>query len=104
MLRIVMPAVVPTTSEQPWQYWLRFEEGSSGNPHGHGVGFSANNPSLETIAEQYRACAKQAGNETGAAAEKRSESFEETASSLANYFSPLVSEWHPAKNAGGEAL
>ena len=37
LVRLVMPALVPHSSAKPFQYWVRFEEGFSGNPHAHGL-------------------------------------------------------------------
>ena len=94
LVRMVIAVIVPTSSSQPFHYWVRFEEGQSGNPHVHGLGYAAGNPSLCGI--------ESAGGREGNVPEEDSRSF--VANDLAKYFSDLVSEKHPAKNEGGEKL
>ena len=49
MLRMVVPAIVPPTSRYPFQYWTRFEEGYSGNPHAHSILYRPFNPSFDNV-------------------------------------------------------
>ena len=49
IIRMVMPAVVPPTPSYPFQYWARFEEGYSGNPHAHGIAYGPFNPSFDNV-------------------------------------------------------
>ena len=43
MVEYVMKHIVPYEEEDPFQYWLRFEFGTSGNPHTHGIAYVAGN-------------------------------------------------------------
>ena len=92
LVRLVMPCVVPTSATQPFQYWVRFEEGQSGNPHAHGLCYAAGNPTL---------CGIESTRRRGEAAMPEEDQRAEVANDLAKYFSPLASEWHPAKDDGG---
>ena len=92
LVRMVMPCVVPTSEAQPFQYWVRFEEGQSGNPHAHGLCYAAGNPTLTGIESARR---------RGEAEMPEEDRRAEVANDLATYFSPLASEWHPAKDDGG---
>ena len=94
LVRLVMPAIVPSSPSQPFHYWVRFEEGQSGNPHAHGLVYAAGNPSLCGI-ESRPGVHKDMPDE-----DKR----EIVANDLAKYFSELASESHPAKNEGGNKL
>ncbi len=49
LVRMVMPTIVPVSEEHPFHYWLRFEEGPSGNPHAHGMAYAAKNPEFEVV-------------------------------------------------------
>ena len=48
IVRYVMPAVLPVTGEQPFQFWYRNEWGPGGNPHTHGKAYAAGNRKAET--------------------------------------------------------
>ena len=50
-IRYVIANTIPCTVKQPYQYWARFEWGTNGNPHCHGQGYVANNPSFENITQ-----------------------------------------------------
>ena len=48
-VRYVMSQIVPCQQERDFQYWLRFEFGSNGNPHAHGLNYVRGNPSFESV-------------------------------------------------------
>ena len=48
-VRLVVAHIVPQVAEQPFQYWLRFECGASGNPHVHGQNWVHGNPQFEHV-------------------------------------------------------
>ena len=50
-IRYVSANTIPCTVQQPYQYWARFEWGTNGNPHCHGQGYVAKNPSFENITQ-----------------------------------------------------
>ncbi len=54
LVRLVMPAIVPTSPVAPFQYWVRFEEGSGGNPHAHGLNYAAGNPSISGLRQSIQ--------------------------------------------------
>ena len=95
LVRMVMPTLVPTSPTQPFQYWVRFEEGLSGNPHAHGLCYAAGNPSLCGI-ESRRPRREGDMPEEDVQAQLREK--------LAEYFSTRASEWHPAKDGGDGRL
>ena len=47
MVHYVMMNIVPPEDEDPFQFWLRFEFGTSGNPHTHGIAYVAGNPEFD---------------------------------------------------------
>ena len=49
LVKYVMPYVVPPDDANPFQYWLRFEFGQSGNPHTHGLAYVNGNPQFDCI-------------------------------------------------------
>ena len=95
LVRMVMPAIVPTSSTQPFHYWVRFEEGLSGNPHAHGLAYAAGNPSLCGVESRTRRAEAEMPEEDRRA---------QMANELSKYFGDLASEWHPAKDQGGNEL
>ena len=44
-----MPAVLPSTKEQPYLTMARFETGASGNPHFHGFSIGSGGPRLGRV-------------------------------------------------------
>ena len=48
-MRIVMPAVLPSTDWQPFRAMGRFETGDSGNPHLHGFTVASGGPRLGRV-------------------------------------------------------
>ena len=47
IMRMVMPAVLGSSSAVPALGYARFETGPNGNPHWHGVGYGRGNPRLD---------------------------------------------------------
>ena len=45
----IMRRVAHETDLEPFQYWLRFEFGASGNPHAHGMAYADKNPEFEVV-------------------------------------------------------
>ena len=101
-IRQVMPHIIPCTEEHPFLYWLRFEWGKNGNPHVHGQGYTAENPTFEniTLDDETREQLIKAGYPDASNLKTK----EECETDLGNYFSDHVKEWHPAKDAGGNQL
>ena len=62
-MKLVMPAVLGSSREEPFLGMMRFECGSGGNPHLHGVGYGPGNPSLDGLREASSVEAPQ-GSET----------------------------------------
>ena len=50
IVRTVMAHIVPEDDIQRFLYWLRFEFGTNGNPHAHGVAFVPRNPDFDCLA------------------------------------------------------
>ena len=83
IMRMVMPAVLGSSSAVPALGYARFETGPNGNPHWHGVGYGRGNPRLdeagtelleecERILAAWKEDEKQEhGNESGGSAEER---------------------------------
>ena len=44
-----MSHVVPPEPQAPFQFWFRFEYGSNGNPHAHGLCYVPRNPAFESV-------------------------------------------------------
>ena len=97
LVHYVMRRIVAEDDAYPFHYWLRFEFGTSGNPHAHGLNYVAGNPTFDNVV---------ADQET----KERLQDFfddlqtvDEAEERLANFFDPYVQEMHPAKDEGGEA-
>ena len=95
LVHYVMRHVVPTNDAYPFQYWLRFEFGNSGNPHAHGLNYVAGNPTFDNVVAD-------------AATKERLQDFyddlktvREAEQELATFFDDYVTEMHPAKDDGG---
>ena len=102
IIRMVMPAVVPPTRKFPFQYWARFEEGYSGNPHAHGLAYAPFNPSFDNVVQDADARAKleAAGGYDG----QELRLWDDVTEEVTTQFEKLVSEMHPAKDSAGNAL
>ena len=48
-VRLLMSHVVPPEPQAPFQFWFRFEYGSNGNPHAHGLCYVPRNPAFECV-------------------------------------------------------
>ena len=48
-MRVVMPAVLPHSADEPYLCMARFETGASGNPHFHGFSLGAGGPRLGRV-------------------------------------------------------
>ena len=48
-VRYAMSEVVAKEDERDFQFWLRFEFGTSGNPHAHGLNYVRGNPPFENV-------------------------------------------------------
>ena len=98
----VMGAIVPTSRDQPFQYWWRFGWGKLGNPHVHGKCYAAGNPTYECIVDSDEARKDLITHGRAEALELRTR--QEAEEDLGNHFGPLVFEWHPCKDETGKAL
>ena len=102
IIRVVIPAVVPPTPSNPFQYWARFEQGYSGNPHAHALGYGPFNPSFDNVVKDEETRQRLIDeNYPGA---ENLQIWDDVREELTNDFEPFVSEWHPAKDSAGEAL
>jgi len=99
LVRLLMPAIVPHRPEQPFHYWVRFEEGVGGNPHAHGLNYAAGNPSLSGVRRDM--CS---ADRSEPPAGESADALADTAADLARYFERLACEWHPAKDPAGDQL
>ena len=98
-VRLVMQHVVQCNDVEPFQYWLRFEWGSNGNPHAHGQCYVAGNPSFESVVED--AATADFLRTNGAAESEAFRTKEEAEADLGEFFGRHVCEWHPGKTAQG---
>ena len=83
-----MSGIVPPDLHQPFQYWLRFEWGSNGNPHAHGQAYAANNPKFENITTDEDT--KKQLIETGYPEARNMLTKDRAESALGHYFAPYV--------------
>jgi len=72
-MRMVMPAIVPHTAEQPFLAMARAEESASGHPHYHGYVYAANNPQIHRIDEDDPTLAAVASSPSSSEAESQPE-------------------------------
>ena len=97
-----MSQIVPPDDEQPFQYWLRFEYGQSGNPHVHGQAYVAGNPHFDcVVADEF---IKQNLLHIGHPDAKDLRTRDEAESELADFFDDYVKETHPCKDSTGNPL
>ena len=100
--RMVIPTVVQPTPKFPFQYWTRFENGYSGNPHAHAIGYAPFNPSFDNVVKDIDTLQRlQAANTPGADDLRL---WEDVTEEVTKHFSSFVSEKHPAKDSAGEPL
>ena len=98
LVHYLMRRIVADDDAYPFHYWLRFEFGTSGNPHAHGLNYVAGNPTFDNVV---------ADEETKARLQDFFDDLQpvdEGEERLANFFDPYVQEMHPAKDEGGEQL
>ncbi len=82
-----------------FHYWVRFEEGSGGNPHTQGLSYAGGNPSISGLRQSI----PKEGSE-GELAEVSVHVENEARADLARFFESSSLEWHPAKDEGGNQL
>ena len=101
LVRYVMPYVVPPDDLNPFQYWLRFEFGQSGNPHAHGLAYVNGNPQFDLIAKDQQAydAFKQSNHP-----DLEIRLAEDAVKDVADFYDPYVREMHPCKDTGGNSL
>ena len=97
LVRMVMPAILPHTATNPFQYWARFEEGYNGNPHAHGIAYADRNPEFENVMPD-----EDVAHGTPANADMTPWSVMEQ--EVTDYFQKYETENHPALYESGEPL
>jgi hypothetical protein len=102
LLHYVMRNIVPPDEENPFQYWLRFEFGQSGNPHGHGLAYVAGNPEFDLIVKDAHALEEMLKQAHPHVADMRT--WEQAEQEIAEFYSPYVNETHPCKDSAGQPL
>ena len=110
LIRIVMASIVPNSPAEPFLYWARFEEGTSGNPHAHGLVYASGNPSIDvaTITESEKPVTNLVcgDNFDPCVREQLTDSKidvdTECLKKLYDYFCELTCEQHPAMNEEGK--
>jgi len=101
-VRHVMSEVVEKEDDSDYQFWLRFEFGSSGNPHGHGLNYVKGNPSFESVVadEEMREELIEDGHHEAADLQ----TWEEAEKALAEFYTSYASERHPSKDDSSSPL
>jgi hypothetical protein len=101
-VRYVMSEVVERDTDCDFQYWLRFEFGTNGNPHAHGLNYVRGNPSFESVVadEKMREDLMAAGHHE--AGDLRT--WDEAEQALAEFYKSYVSETHPSKDQDANPL
>ena len=102
LVRHVMSEIVPPDDAQPFQYWLRFEYGQSGNPHAHGQAYVAGNPNFDLVVADAETKEKLLNEGHPDAADLRTR--DEAEDELADFFDEYVKETHPCKDSAGNPL
>ena len=89
-VRHVISEVVEKDKDSDFQFWLRFEFGSSGNPLGHGLNYVKGNPSFESVVadEEMREQLIQAGHHEAADLQ----TWADAEKALADFYSSYVNE------------
>ena len=101
-VRGVMSKIVPEDPAMPFQYWLRFEFGASGNPHVHGQSWVSGNPQFEYVARDEAALQKMVAANHPKAEELRT--WQQAEQEIAAFYHRYVSEMHPCRDAHGAEL
>ena len=102
IVNYVMRHVVPPSEEKPFQYWLRFEFGQSGNPHAHGFTYVVGNPEFDLVVrgkEALEEALKSDHPDVG-----KMELEEDAERGVAAFFDQYIREKHPCKDAAGASL
>ena len=101
-VRGVMSKIVPEDADMPFQYWLRFEFGASGNPHVHGQNWVAGNPQFEYVAKDEAALQRMVAANHPQAEQLRT--WQQAEQEIADFYDRYVSEMHPCRDADGADL
>ena len=88
--------VVPQSDEEPFQYWLRFEFGASGNPHAHGMSFVSGNPHFENVLRDEEARRQLLAS--GRQDVEHLQTWAQAEVELSKFFDQYVEEMHPCKD------
>ena len=102
LINYVMREVVPPEDDQAFQYWLRFEFGFSGNPHGHGLAYVPNNPEFDLIVKDKETLDAFMKMDHPEVHEMRT--WDEAEEEVAAFYEPYVNECHPCKDEAGAPL
>ena len=102
LVNYVMRRIVPETEAEPFQYWLRFEFGQSGNPHAHGLAYVNGNPQFDFIAKNQEAL--DAFIKCDHPDLKDIRLAEDAVKDVADFYDPYVREMHPCKDTAGLSL
>ena len=95
LVELVMRHVVSEDNEDIFQYWLRFEFGTGGNPHVHGLNYVCGNPTFELVVEdEHQRDALIKANYPGA---EQFQTKAEAEATLAEFYSQHVRENTHAK-------
>ncbi len=97
----IVANVVPKEEGVPFQYWLRFEFGSGGNPHVHGQAWTKGNPDIECIVKDDETRRKLRSQ--GHPESDHMQTREEAELAVSKYFEHFVKEMHPCKDSSGNA-
>jgi hypothetical protein len=95
-----MSNVVPPENGRPFLHWLRFEWGSNGNPHAHGLCYVAGNPHFDAVVKDAEERQRFIAAGHPDAFDMRSR--EEAELDCGRFYIQYVSEKHPSKNVIGE--
>ena len=93
---------MPPTSRYPFQYWSRFEQGYSGNPHAHSILYGPFNPSFDNVVKDAET--KELLEKAGEVDDEDVRLWEDVTQEVTDQLKRYVSEMHPAKDSSGEAL
>jgi hypothetical protein len=102
--RYLISEVVPPDPQRPFQYWLRFEFGKSGNPHAHGLCFVPGNPEFDLVVKDLATLQRILKEEARHAEDRDLRTWEEAERQVADFYEPYISERHPCKDAAGAPL
>ena len=101
-VRLLMSEIVPPEPQAPFQFWLRFEYGSNGNPHAHGLCYVPRNPAFESVVAD--AATRDRLLQSGRRDAVRLRTMQEATRDIASFFAPHVRESHPCKDLDGRRL